>query len=99
MIALGSDDPTRTICSTLIAEAFHSVPYPILPRIERIPERQRGTHMAVIISCTKRHHSLFAHVTFDYRLIFIKPAIESAFDPHKLTWGDLQAKARGCNGL
>lgn len=35
MIALGSGEPTRAICSTLIAQAFQSVRYPILPRIER----------------------------------------------------------------
>lgn len=31
MIALGSGDPTKAICSTLIAEAFKGVNYPILP--------------------------------------------------------------------
>ncbi len=40
MIALGSGDPTRTICSTLIAQAFQSVRYPILPCVERIPGRR-----------------------------------------------------------
>ena len=32
----GSGQPTRTICSTLIAEAFDRVLYPILPRVELI---------------------------------------------------------------
>src|SRR5208282_354723 len=36
MLALGSGDPTHTICSTLIAEAFQHVRYPVLPRIERV---------------------------------------------------------------
>jgi hypothetical protein len=31
MITLGSGDPTRAICSTLIAEAFYSIDFPILP--------------------------------------------------------------------
>ncbi len=35
MLALGSGDPTRAICSTLIAQAFQSVRYPILPLIEQ----------------------------------------------------------------
>ena len=30
MLALGSSDPTRAICSTLIAEAFEAVGFPIL---------------------------------------------------------------------
>jgi hypothetical protein len=33
MIALGSGDPTRAICSTLIAQAFQSIRYAILPHI------------------------------------------------------------------
>ena len=33
MIALGSGDPTRIICSALIAQAFNSVGYPVLPNI------------------------------------------------------------------
>jgi hypothetical protein len=35
LIALGSGDPTRAICSTLIAQAFQSIRYPILPEITR----------------------------------------------------------------
>ena len=34
MLALGSGDPSRAICSTLIAKAFETVNYPILPSIE-----------------------------------------------------------------
>lgn len=33
MIALGSGEPTKAICSTLIARAFQSIRYPILPQI------------------------------------------------------------------
>lgn len=36
MLALGSGDPTRAICTTLIAQAFQSVRYPILPRVETL---------------------------------------------------------------
>jgi len=32
LITLGSGEPTRAICSTLIAAAFQSINYPILPR-------------------------------------------------------------------
>ena len=31
MLSIGAGDPTRAICSTLIAEAFASIHYPILP--------------------------------------------------------------------
>ena len=42
MIALGSGEPTRAICSTLIAAAFQHVRYPILPRVERIAAEERA---------------------------------------------------------
>ena len=41
MLAFGSGDPTRSICSTLIAEAFEGIRYPILPEITRRPVMQR----------------------------------------------------------
>src|SRR5574337_378503 len=31
LLALGSGEPTQAICSTMIAQAFQSVSYPILP--------------------------------------------------------------------
>ncbi len=40
MLALGSGDPTKIICSALIAQAFGAVRYPILPRIARAGNRQ-----------------------------------------------------------
>src|SRR5574341_239381 len=36
LIAFGSGDPTRAICSTLIAQAFQSVHFPILPEVSRV---------------------------------------------------------------
>ncbi len=39
MIAFGSGDPTRAICSSLIAEAYGQIRYPILPEITRAPGR------------------------------------------------------------
>ena len=61
LIALGSGEPTRAICSTLIAQAFQNVKYPILPRIERMDtqsERDKGYTRREIHHI--RHHSLFA---------------------------------------
>ena len=99
MIALGSGDPTRTICSTLIAQAFQSVRYPILPHIERIPEQQQriGSAFTRDEILHIRHHSLFAPRDFDLSPYFqvVKPTIESAFDPHKLAWADRQDQGSG----
>jgi Permuted papain-like amidase enzyme, YaeF/YiiX, C92 family len=36
-LQLGSGDPTRAICSSMIAECFHRVRFPILPKIEPLP--------------------------------------------------------------
>jgi hypothetical protein len=91
MIALGAGDPTRAICSTLIAQAFHSIPYPILPRIEHVPglSSEASEHARAEILHI-RHHSLFAPRDFDMSPYFqiVKPTIDGAFDPHKLLWAD-----------
>ena len=42
MISIGSGAPTRAICSTLIAQAFQKVRYPILPRVEKVRCQQLG---------------------------------------------------------
>lgn len=91
MIALGSGEPTRVICSTLLAQAFQSVSYPVLPRIERLPDQ------AVAASSYSReeilhirHHSLFTPRDFDLSPYFriVKPTIEAGFDPHALKWAE-----------
>jgi hypothetical protein len=41
MISLGSGDPTKAICSSLIAKAFQSIAYPILPIFELRPRRRQ----------------------------------------------------------
>lgn len=90
MLALGSGDPTRAICSTLIAEAFQSVRYPILPHIERreIYRIRSGFGVREILHI--RHHSLFTPRDFDISPYFriIKPTVESGFDFHALEWAD-----------
>ncbi|MEE9342653.1 MAG: YiiX/YebB-like N1pC/P60 family cysteine hydrolase [Gammaproteobacteria bacterium] len=90
MLSLGSGDPTRAICSTLIAEAFQSIRYPILPTIERRKEKKRiGKRKADFRKILyRRHHSLFTPRDFDVSPYFkiIKPTLESKFDYHQLTW-------------
>ncbi|MHA1524131.1 MAG: YiiX/YebB-like N1pC/P60 family cysteine hydrolase [Alphaproteobacteria bacterium] len=89
MIALGSGDPTRAICSTLIAEAFQSVRYPILPLVDVDDD-----HAPLPSGYTKndilhiRHHSLFTPRDFDLSPYFaiIKPTIQSGFEYRDLVW-------------
>ena len=70
MIALGSGTPTKVICSTLLAKAFHSVGYPILPKIEKIggqlrDEKNRNLNNSYQEIFHIRHHSLFVPRDFD----------------------------------
>ena len=90
MLALGSGDPTRAICSSLIAQAFQSIRYPILPDIEVTESSDPAC-----IDCYEeihhiRHHSLFAPRDFDVSPYFqvIKPRLAQGFDFHQLTWAE-----------
>jgi hypothetical protein len=93
MIALGSGTPTRAICSSLIAQAFQSVRYPILPSIETIEDHERVESeysRAEILRI--RHHSLFVPRDFDLSPYFriIKPTIECGFDYRALKWSETE---------
>jgi hypothetical protein len=85
MLALGSGDPTRAICSTLIAEAFEAVRYPILPEVRTETRDARAREILHI-----RHHSLFTPRDFDLSPYFavVKPTIERGFDYRALNWYD-----------
>ena len=88
MIALGSGDPTRAICSTLIAEAFHSICYPILPTIETLPSLKSGHAEREIMHI--RHHSLFTPRDFDISPFFeiIKPSLLNDFNYKDIKWAE-----------
>lgn len=91
MLAFGSGDPTRAICSTLIAEAFGLIRYPILPSITPVEPHATvplsGYSRAEILHI--RHHSLFTPRDFDLSPYFriVKPTIETGFDYKRLIWG------------
>ena len=87
-IAFGSGDPTRAICSTLIAQAFQTVRYPILPKVTR--ERYGAPDCS---DCMRdfyriRHHSLFAPRDFDISPYFavVKPTLAAAAGYRDLLW-------------
>lgn len=89
MIALGSGDPTRAICSTLIADAFEHVRYPILPNVEHVVAKRQGISE---FRCEEilhiRDHSLYTPADFDLSPYFmiVKPTIEEGFDYKALAW-------------
>jgi len=87
MIGLGSGDPTKLICSTLIAQAFMSVRYPILPSITQVESEQARQEIYHIRDC-----SLYTPRDFDISPYFavIKPTIEAGFDYKKINWSASQ---------
>lgn len=86
MLALGSGDPTRAICSSLLAQAFESVRYPVLPEVDESPGRALSAAQREILHI--RHHSLFAPRDFDISPYFriVKPSLEAGFDFRALRW-------------
>jgi hypothetical protein len=90
MIALGSGDPTRLICSALIAQAFELVRYPILPKVTRVESRSARREILEI-----RHSSLFAPRDFDISPYFavVKPTLERGFDYKNVHWADLPPRS------
>lgn len=81
LISLGSGEPTRAICSTLIAQAFQSINYPILPR------PQAGSDSAAI-EYRQRHFTHFVPRDFDLSPYFrvVKPTLEQGFDFRTVIW-------------
>jgi hypothetical protein len=86
MLALGSGDPSRLICSALIAEAFRAVRYPILPKITLTRSRQAIEQILEI-----RHSSLYCPRDFDISPYFnvVKPTIARGFDYKALQWAEV----------
>ncbi|MAA74267.1 MAG: hypothetical protein CMN28_06125 [Salinisphaeraceae bacterium] len=62
LFAVSAGEPTRTVCSTLIARAFSSVDYPVLPRLERQPDGRYAYR--------RRNPKLFTPRDFDYSPYF-----------------------------
>lgn len=93
MLAFGSGDPTKAICSTLIAQGFAEIGYPILADLEAHPghasassdySRREIQHI--------RHHSLYAPRDFDLSPYFhiVKPTLEFGFDYKRTDWRERQ---------
>jgi hypothetical protein len=85
-IALGSGNASRIICSSLIAQAFDAVRYPILPKITRVDSQTARREVAEI-----RHPSLYAPRDFDISPYFmvVKPTLARGFNYKDMHWADL----------
>jgi Permuted papain-like amidase enzyme, YaeF/YiiX, C92 family len=89
MIGFGSGEPTKAICSTLIAQAFESVRFPILPNIERI-NRQDVCENCYDEILHVRHYSLYTPRDFDVSPYFsvVKPLLSRGFNYRQALWAD-----------
>lgn len=82
----GENDPEKVICSSLIAQAFQSVSYPILSDTEK-QMRYSAKDVENKIH-RKRHFSLYSPRDFDMSPFFsvVKPTIEEGFNYKTLQW-------------
>jgi len=83
LLTFGSGEPTRAICSSLIAQAFESVRYPILPDLE---SRADGSSRRWVYRV--RSHTAYTPRDFDLSPYFavIKPTIERRFNYRDFPW-------------
>lgn len=90
LIALGSGDPTRAICSTLIAQAFAAIRYPILPTVEYREEAGLMAEIRRREILHIRHHSLYTPRDFDVSPYFriVKPTVDGQFNYRRLRWAE-----------
>jgi len=101
LLALGSGDPTRAICSTLIAQAFQLIGYPILPEIKAAVAPGKNGDCYTRECLHIRHHSLYTPRDFDVSPYFeiVKPTTVSRFDYKALTWADERPKHKPLNPI
>ncbi|BDB29714.1 hypothetical protein Tamer19_38140 [Cupriavidus sp. TA19] len=90
LLALGSGEPTRAICSTLIAQAFQTLRYPILPDVTRSGSADPACQHCHREILHIRHHSLYTPRDFDLSPYFdvVKPNLLADFDYRALAWAD-----------
>lgn len=98
MLELGSGDPTRAICSGLLAQAFQSIHYPILPHVSvsADPDAAPGVRASREVLHI-RHYSLFTPRDFDVSPYFriVKPTLEMGFHYRHLRWGEYPPEPGG----
>ena len=89
MLSLGCGDPTRAICSTLIAQSYATINYPILPERASINGKTYGIAPFVQDEIDHiRTYGLYTPRDFDVSPYFaiVKPTLVAGFDYRKLDW-------------
>jgi len=103
-LEFGSSDPTRVICTSLIAECFRRVRFPIVPRYEPLPPGiepapsryawlERFSHKAQVSHVLRMvSPTLTTPRDFDlspyFEIIKFNVIESSRFDYHKLLWAE-----------
>lgn len=108
VMTLGSGEPTEVICSRMIAEAFHSVSFPVLPRVELDPESAapRGFFSRLLRRRPERADRYFRRPTvlvtprdFDlspyFEVVKFNLIEEMKLDYRKIPWADDRDKVAG----
>ena len=92
MIAFGSGDPTRAICSGLIAQSFETIGYPVLPDVTHFKAARSDCPDCVEEVMRVRHHSLYVPRDFDVSPYFevVKPSLIAGFNYRDLKWEEKQ---------
>ncbi len=92
MIAFGSGDPTRAICSGLIAQSFETIGYPVLPDVTYFNAARSDCPDCVEEVMRVRHHSLYVPRDFDVSPYFevVKPSLIASFNYRDLKWEEKQ---------
>src|SRR3984957_15518410 len=90
MLSIGCGDPARAICSTLIAQAYASIQYPILPERASINGKTYG--IAPYVQDEMDHirtYGLYTPRDFDVSPFFaiVKPTLAAGFDYRTVQWG------------
>ena len=88
LLTLGSGDPTRAICSSLVAQAFHAAGYPILPLVREFSADAPDCPACVHEILQARHYSFFVPRDFDVSPYFevVKPGLPPGFDYRAIEW-------------
>jgi hypothetical protein len=103
-LEFGSTDPTRVICSSMIAECFALVRFPIVPRYEPLPPGTEAlpSHYGWLERFSHREHplhllrmvspTLITPRDFDlspyFEIVKFNVIESSRFDYHKLRWAE-----------
>jgi hypothetical protein len=87
-LMLGSGEPTKAICSVLVARAFQAQKFPILPLVKAFPAATPECPDCIAEIFRAREVSFFVPRDFDVSPYFeiVKPSLPAGFDYRAIAW-------------